>query len=111
MSVAQLPFSNSERCVGLPPAAGAELPPSKLSLVLHTIGPINTTQVMTGLLVDEWVEFVPNTRTRSPAEAAGLVRAAGVHRVPPDRARSGPGVHRTTCPMAFSDGFDMKISV
>ena len=37
------------------------MPPSKLSLVVHTIGPINPTQVMTGLLVDEWVEVVPNT--------------------------------------------------
>ena len=62
LSVAQLPFKSGERWVGLPPAAGARMPPSKLSLVVHTIGPINTTQVMTGLLVDEWVEVVPNTR-------------------------------------------------
>jgi hypothetical protein len=62
LSVAQLPFKSGERWVGLPPAAGAEMPPSKLSLVLHTIGTITTTQVMTGLLVDEWVEVVPNTR-------------------------------------------------
>src|SRR5262249_26254653 len=61
LSVAQLPFSAVEQWVALPPAPGAELPHSKLSLVLHTIGPIVTTQVMTGLLVDEWVEFVPNT--------------------------------------------------
>jgi hypothetical protein len=25
------------------------------------VNPVNTTQVMTGLLVDEWVEVVPNT--------------------------------------------------
>jgi hypothetical protein len=61
LSVAQLPFASGERWVGLPPLAGKTLPPSKLSLVVHTIGTINTTQVMTGLLVDEWVEVVPNT--------------------------------------------------
>ena len=38
------------------------MPPSKLSLVLHTIGPLNPTQVLTGLLVDEWVEIVPSAR-------------------------------------------------
>ena len=37
-------------------------PPSKLSLVIHTIGTINPTLFTTGLLVDEWVEVVPNTR-------------------------------------------------
>ncbi|MFY9555472.1 MAG: hypothetical protein WAV47_12240 [Blastocatellia bacterium] len=61
LSVAQLPFVSAERWVALPPLPGTTLPPSKLSLVLHTVGPVNTTQVMTGLLVDEWVEVVPNT--------------------------------------------------
>jgi hypothetical protein len=60
LSVAQLPFVSGERWVGLPPLPGATLPPSKLSLVVHTIGAITPTQVMTGLLVDEWVEVVPN---------------------------------------------------
>src|SRR4029077_2816257 len=41
---------------------GTTLPPSKLSLVVHTIGAINTSLVMTGLLVDEWVEIVPSTK-------------------------------------------------
>ena len=61
-SVAQLPFKSGERWVGLPPPAGAVIPPSKLSLVVHTIGTINPTLFTTGLLVDEWVEVVPNTR-------------------------------------------------
>jgi len=60
-SVAQLPFVSAERWVALPPLPGATLPPSKLSLVVHTVAPVNTTQVMTGLFVDEWVEVVPNT--------------------------------------------------
>jgi hypothetical protein len=60
LSVAQLPFLSGERWVGLPPPTGGTIPPSKLSLVVQTIGPINATQVMTGLLVDEWVEIVPS---------------------------------------------------
>jgi len=62
LSVAQLPFQNGERWVELPPAAGAVIPPSKLSLAIHTIGTINPALFTTGLLVDEWVEVVPNTR-------------------------------------------------
>lgn len=62
LRVAQLPFSSSEQWVGLPPQANTELPPSKLSLVLHTVRAINTTEVMTGVLVDEWTEVVPNTQ-------------------------------------------------
>jgi hypothetical protein len=60
-SVAQLPFVSAERWVGLPPLPGTTLPPTKLSLVVHSVGTINPTHVMTGLLVDEWVEVVPNT--------------------------------------------------
>ncbi len=62
LSIAQLPFVANERWVGLPPVAGTTLPPTKLSLVVNTVGPVNATQVMTGLLVDEWVEIVPSTR-------------------------------------------------
>jgi len=62
LSVAQLPFVNGERWVGLPPVSNTGIPPSKLSLVVHSVGAINATQVMTGLLVDEWVEIVPNAR-------------------------------------------------
>jgi len=62
LSVAQLPFVSDERWVGLPPPPGGAIPPSKLSLVVQTIGPINATQIMTGLLVDEWVEIVPSAQ-------------------------------------------------
>lgn len=62
LRVAQLPYSGSETWVGVPPPANTELPPSKLSLVLHTVRAINTTEVMTGLLIDEWTEVVPNTQ-------------------------------------------------
>jgi len=62
LGVAQLPWVSGERWVGLPVPDGATLPPSKLSLVLHTVAPVAPAQVLTGLLVDEWVEVVPSTR-------------------------------------------------
>lgn len=60
LRVAQLPFSATERWVGLPPEPGKALPPSKLSLVIHAPATIDSAQVLSGLLVDEWVEIVPN---------------------------------------------------
>jgi hypothetical protein len=62
LSVAQLPFVNGERWVGLQPEPGKSLAPGKLSLVLQTPAPVNTAVALTGLLVDEWTETVPNTR-------------------------------------------------
>jgi hypothetical protein len=59
LGVAQLPLVAGERWVALPPAAGSAIPASKLSLVLHTIRPVNPAQSLTALLVDEWVEIVP----------------------------------------------------
>jgi hypothetical protein len=66
LSVAQLPFVTTEvgaaeRWVGLAPLPNTALPPSKLSLVIQTLGPIDTMQVLSGLLVDEWVEVVPSS--------------------------------------------------
>jgi hypothetical protein len=60
LSVAQLPFVANERWVGLPPDAGKTPAAGKLSLVLQTTRPINTTQPLTGLVVDEWTEIVPS---------------------------------------------------
>jgi len=62
LSVAQLPLVSGERWVGLPPEPGKSLAAGKLSLVLQTLAVINTAQPLTGLLVDEWTETVPNTR-------------------------------------------------
>ena len=61
LSVAQLPFVAGDRWVGLPAASGSPVPPSKLSLVIDTLASVDTTLAMTGLLVDEWVEMVPNS--------------------------------------------------
>lgn len=60
MSIAQLPFDATERWVGLPPLPGTELPPSKLSVVIQSMNLIDPAKVLSGLLIDEWVEVVPN---------------------------------------------------
>ncbi|MEP6729177.1 MAG: hypothetical protein ABJE10_01000 [bacterium] len=60
LSVAQLPFIAGERWVGLPLLPLQEIAPSKLSLVIQSAVAIDTTRGMSGLLVDEWVEVVPN---------------------------------------------------
>ena len=57
--VAQLPFVASERWVGLAPAPGQAIPPSKLSLVVQASAPVDFTQPLAGLWVDEWTESVP----------------------------------------------------
>lgn len=66
MSIAQLPFDNRERWIGLPPAPGTELPPNKLSLALQSLQALNPTLQCCGLLIDEWTEVVPS-KTESTA--------------------------------------------
>ena len=60
LSVAQLPFSASERWVGLAPLAGAPMAQSKLSMVVQSGGAADPATPLAGLLIDEWVEVVPN---------------------------------------------------
>ena len=60
LSVAQLPFVATQRWVGLTPLPGADIPPSKLSLVVQPLTAIDATKPLCGLFVDEWVEVVPN---------------------------------------------------
>jgi hypothetical protein len=62
LSVAQLPFVSGERWVALAPLAGQSVTPGKLSLVIHTVGTFTPSQVLTGLVIDEWTEVVPNDR-------------------------------------------------
>ena len=57
--VAQLPFVAGERWVGLAPATGQAIPPSKLSLVVQASAPVDLTQPLAGLWIDEWTESVP----------------------------------------------------
>jgi hypothetical protein len=60
LRIAQLPFAATERWVGLPLIDGTVLPPNKLSLVVQSTQAIDATLPLCGLLVDEWVEIVPN---------------------------------------------------
>jgi hypothetical protein len=60
LSIAQLPFGASERWVGLAPLAGAPMAQSKLSIVVQSGGAVEPAAPMAGLLIDEWVEVVPN---------------------------------------------------
>jgi hypothetical protein len=60
LSVAQLPFDEKERWVGLPPLDGQDLPHSKLSLVVQPLLPLNAAQPLCGLFIDEWVDVVPS---------------------------------------------------
>jgi hypothetical protein len=70
LSVAQLPFVTTERWVALPPDPdnalpldpGNALPHSKLSLVLQTTTAVDPAQPLSGVMVDEWTEVVPNAR-------------------------------------------------
>jgi hypothetical protein len=62
LSVAQLPFVSGERWIGLPPTPGTSLPSGKLSLVVQAGMTIDTTQPLSGIMIDEWTELVPSDR-------------------------------------------------
>lgn len=69
LQVAQLPQRDGDRWVGLPAAPGTPIPPGRLSLVVHRPEAIDFTQpAIAGLLIDEWVEVVPNAN-----ETTGVV--------------------------------------
>jgi hypothetical protein len=62
LQVGQLPHSPSDRWVALPVAPGQAFPGGRLSLVAHTpLSPkAEFDRPLAGLLIDEWVEVVPN---------------------------------------------------
>jgi hypothetical protein len=59
LEVAQLPYAEDDRWVALPPEAG-QVPGGRLSLVVHAAPESDISSRMSGLLIDEWVEVVPN---------------------------------------------------
>ena len=67
LTIAQLPFDKDDRWVGLPLKPGQSLPGGKLSLVVQSTAALNVRQSLAGLLIDEWVEVVPN-----PTETTGI---------------------------------------
>jgi hypothetical protein len=60
LTIAQLPYGTDDRWVGLPLKDGQSLPGGKLSLAVQSSAPVDATKPMAGLLIDEWVEVVPN---------------------------------------------------
>ena len=68
LQVAQLPQRDGDRWVGLPAKPNTPIPPGRLSLIVHMPEAIDFTQPIAGLLIDEWVEVVPNA-----TETTGVV--------------------------------------
>jgi len=68
LRVAQLPYQPTDRWVALPLKPGQPLSNSRFSLVVQAPPTVDVKLPMTGLLIDEWVEVMPN-----PSETTGLV--------------------------------------
>jgi hypothetical protein len=68
LQVAQLPQRDGERWVGLPLKTGTSTPAGSLSLIVHMPDAVDLTQPVAGLLIDEWVEVIPNAK-----ETTGVV--------------------------------------
>lgn len=64
LQVGQLPFAQQDRWVALPSGPDQAIPRGRLSLVAQVPAgqPIRFDQPLTGLLIDEWVEVVPNSQ-------------------------------------------------
>jgi hypothetical protein len=60
LAVGQLPARDEDRWVALPLADGKPLSPGTLSLVAQVPRSFDAAQPLAGLLIDEWVETVPN---------------------------------------------------
>jgi hypothetical protein len=67
LRVAQLPFSDTDRWVALPLKDQKSIPAGKLSLVVQSAAGLDVHESLAGILVDEWVEVVPN-----PTEVTGI---------------------------------------
>jgi hypothetical protein len=68
LTVGQLPFQTSDRWAGLPLKDGKQIAGGRLSLVVQSSAAIDVRQPLAGLLIDEWVEVVPNAK-----ETTGMV--------------------------------------
>ena len=68
LAVGQLPYKPDQagqppdRWVGLPLKAGQQIAGGRLSLVMQASGAIDPQQPLAGLLIDEWVEIIPNAK-------------------------------------------------
>jgi len=68
LQVAQLPFAENDRWVALPLQPDRPLSASRFSLVVQAANSLDVTEPLTGVLIDEWVELVPNA-----SETTGVV--------------------------------------
>jgi len=68
LRVAQLPYRDGDRWVGLPLAGDRPLSPSRFSLIVQSVAALDAAGPLAGLLIDEWVEVVPNA-----TETTGMV--------------------------------------
>jgi len=68
LQVAQLPFAENDRWVALTLQPDRPLSASRFSLVVQAPTSLDVTEPLTGALVDEWVELVPNR-----SETTGVV--------------------------------------
>ena len=68
LEVLQLPAHERDRWIGLVGTPEQPLPSGRLSVIAHFAGAVDFTKTMAGLMVDEWVEVVPNAK-----ETTGVV--------------------------------------
>lgn len=68
LEVAQLPFRDRDRWIGLAATPEQPLPSGRLSLIAHLAGAVDFTKTVAGLMIDEWVEVAPNA-----SETTGVV--------------------------------------
>ncbi|MEO8628730.1 MAG: hypothetical protein ABI612_11600, partial [Betaproteobacteria bacterium] len=101
LTVAQLPFAQGDRWIGLPADPARGMPSGKLSLVVHAEPTLNLAQPLAGVLIDEWVEVVPSARETTaiafqhdaPDQRAPQVMLLAVP-ASPGEPWTGAGLHR-----------------
>src|SRR5262249_2139598 len=62
LRVAQLPYQQNDRWIALPLKPDRPLSTSRFSLIVQAIPTLDVKLPMAGLLVDEWVEVMPNAK-------------------------------------------------
>lgn len=60
LTIAQLPFAAGDRWIGLSLKEDRRLRGGRLALVVQSAAPVDVRQALAGVLIDEWVEVVPN---------------------------------------------------
>jgi hypothetical protein len=67
LRVAQLPYQANDRWIALPLKSGVPLSTSRFSLIVQSLPTLDVKLPIVGLLIDEWVEVMPN-----PTETTGI---------------------------------------